>query len=394
MKYCVIIPDGMADLPLEELDGKTPLEAADTPHMDRVSLLGRLGTMQTVPEGMPPGSDVAIMSVLGIDPRTCYTGRAPLEAASMGVELRPEDVAFRCNLVTVNDDVMVDSSAGHIRTAEAAELMQAINQQLATPDIAFYPGVSYRHLMVYRGREPMTADCTPPHDIIGQNILRHLPKGPGDARLAQLMEQSKTVLGGHDVNVVRADHNENPATMIWLWGGGKAPTITPFQETFGIEGAVISAVDLVKGIGVYLGLKCIEVEGATGYLDTNYRGKADAAVEALQEVDLVVVHIEATDEASHSGILKDKIQAIEDIDAKVVGPILDAMLDRKDFRILITPDHPTPTAKRTHTSGPVPFAMCGAGIQPVHELPFSEHCAGSTGLFIERGHELMAYFLR
>ena len=394
MKYCVVIPDGMADLPLEQLDGKTPLEAADTPNMDRVSMLGRQGTMRTVPEGMPPGSDVAIMSVLGINPEECYTGRAPLEAASMGVELAPDDVAFRCNLVTVDDDTMVDFSAGHISSAEGAALIESINARLGTPQVTFYPGVSYRHLMVYCGTDEMTAECTPPHDIIGQNILRHLPKGPGDGLLCTLMEQSKTIFDGHDVNVVRADHEESPATMIWLWGGGKAPTIPTFKEQFGIRAAVISAVDLVKGIGTYLEMECIEVEGATGYLDTNYAGKAEAAIAALEDVDLVVVHVEATDEAGHNGVVEDKIRAIEDIDQKVVGPVLHAMLDKTEFRILVTPDHPTPIAERTHTNGPVPFAMCGTGIQPVHELPFSERSASGTGLFIERGHELMAYFLR
>jgi 2,3-bisphosphoglycerate-independent phosphoglycerate mutase len=394
MKYCVVIPDGMADRPLDELDGQTPLEAARTPNMDRVSIGGRQGTLRTVPDGMDPGSDVAIMSVLGINPAECYSGRAPLEAASMGVELGPDDVAFRCNLVTVFDDEMVDFSAGHISTPEGAALIEAVNERLGSEEISFHPGVGYRHLMVYRGPEPMTAACTPPHDIIGQACSAHLPKGPGEEILQTLMERSADVLGGHDVNAVRIDHGESPATRIWLWGGGKPPTIRRFADTFGKTGAVISAVDLVRGIGKYLGLARIDVEGATGYLDTNYAGKAEAAIEALEQYDLVVVHIEATDEAGHNGSIEQKIQAIEDVDAKVVGPILDACLDQTDFRILVTPDHPTPVAERTHTTGVVPFAMCGTNIQPVHELPYSEASAAGTGLKIEHGHELMAYFLR
>jgi len=394
MKYCVVIPDGAADYPIEELHGKTPLEAADTPNMDRVSMLGRQGTMQTVPPGMDPGSDVAIMSVLGVNPAECYSGRAPLEAASMGIELGPDDVAFRCNLVTVHDDTMIDFSAGHISSAEGRALIEALQEQLGTPEVSFHPGVSYRHLMVYRGREDLSARCTPPHDILGRRCSKHLPSGPGEKLLRRLMERSKDILGPHDINAVRLDHGEHQATMIWLWGGGKAPDIHPFAEQFGKTGAVISAVDLVKGIGKYLGFDRIDVEGATGYLDTNYAGKADAAVAALDDHDLVIVHVEATDEAGHNGSVEEKIKAIENVDAKVVGRILDALLGKTDFRMLVTPDHLTPIARRTHTDEPVPFAMCGTGIQPVHELPYSEKAAAGTGLKIEHGHELMAYFLR
>ncbi|MFO7898895.1 MAG: cofactor-independent phosphoglycerate mutase [Planctomycetota bacterium] len=394
MKYCIVIPDGMADYPVDELDGKTPLEAADTPNMDRVAERGRQGTLYTVPEGMDPGSDVAIMSVLGIDPATCYTGRAPLEAASMGIELGPRDTAFRCNLVTVDEETMIDYSAGHITTAEAAALIEAIGERLATEAIRFYPGVSYRHLMVYRGPEDVSAECTPPHDITGEPYKRYLPRGPGAELLRELMESSAEILEPHDVNAVRVDHDESPANMIWLWGSGKAPTLRTFKDRFGKTGAVISAVDLVKGIGTYLGFDVIEVEGATGYLDTNYAGKAEAAISAFGTHDLVVVHVEATDEAGHKGSVREKIQAIEDIDAKVLGPILDAMLDQTDFRILVTPDHPTPISERTHVAEPVPFAMCGTDVQPVHEMPFSEKTAADTGLRIEHGHELMAYFLR
>lgn len=394
MKYCVVIPDGMADDPLDELDGSTPLEAAETPNMDRVSLTGLQGTVRTVPDGMEPGSDVAIMSVLGVNPVECYTGRAPLEAASMGVELGADDMAFRCNLVTVDDDTMIDFSAGHISSAEGKALVEAVGERLSTPEIAFYPGVSYRHLMVYRGREDLSARCTPPHDIIGQACSAHLPSGPGEGLLRTLMAKSRDILEPHDVNTVRIDHGESPATMIWLWGGGKAPSMITFQERFRRSGAVISAVDLVNGIGMYLGLDCIKVEGATGYLDTNYLGKAEAAVAALDDHDVSIVHIEATDEAGHNGSVADKIRAIEDVDSKVIGPILDAMFEKTEFRILVTPDHPTPVAKRTHTAEPVPFAICGTGIRPVHELPYCEKAASGTGLKIEHGHELMAYFLR
>jgi len=394
MKYCVVIPDGMADYPIEELDGRTPLEAARTPHMDRVSRLGRQGTLQTIPDGMEPGSDVAIMSVLGIDPATCYSGRAPLEAASMGVELGPNERAFRCNLVTVVDGVMLDHSAGHISSAEGRALIEEINERLGSAELSFYPGVGYRHLMVYRGRDDLSAHCTPPHDIIGKPCGKHLPAGAGEDMLRGLIERSRAILEPHDVNVVRADHGESPATMIWLWGSGKAPSIRSFAEQFGKTAAVISAVHLVRGIGKYLEMDIIHVEGATGYLDTNYAGKAEAAVRELDTHDLVVVHIEATDEAGHNGSIPDKLRAIEDIDAKVVGPILDAFLDKDAFRLLVLPDHLTPIVKRTHSNEPVPFAMCGTGVRPVHELPFSEKAAAGTGLHIDRGYELMPYFLR
>ncbi len=394
MKYCVVIPDGMADYAIESLGGKTPLEAAETPNMDRVAVLGRQGTCRTVPEGMEPGSDVAIMSVLGIDPVVCYSGRAPLEAASMGIELGPRHVAFRCNLVTVVDETMIDFSAGHISSREGQALIEALNARLSGPDIGFYAGVSYRHLVVYRGGEEISAKCTPPHDIIGQRIGRYLPEGPGAEILRALMDRSRAILEAHDVNVVRVDHGEKPATMIWLWGGGGVPHIAPFRDTFGKSGAVISAVDLVRGIGKYLGFDRIDVEGATGYLDTNYAGKGAAAIRALEDHDLVVVHVEAPDEAGHNGSVEDKVRAIEEVDGKVVGPILEAMLGKTEFRMLVLPDHATPIVKRTHSREPVPFAMCGTGILPVHEVPFSERAASATGLKIEKGHELMAYFLR
>jgi 2,3-bisphosphoglycerate-independent phosphoglycerate mutase len=393
MKYCIVIPDGMADRPLDELEGRTPLEAAETPNMDRVSRTGRQGRLFSVPDGMPPGSDVAIMSVLGIDPAACYTGRAPLEAASMGVELADDETAFRCNLVTVADGTMVDYSAGHIGSAEAGALIESIQAGLGDDRVRFYPGVGYRHLLVVRGGD-FSADSTPPHDITGEPIAGHLPDGPGADLLRSLMERSVDILAEHDVNAVRVDHGENPATMIWLWGGGKAPTIRPFEEQFGMTGAIISAVDLVKGIGKYLGFERIEVEGATGYIDTNYEGKADATIEAFSRHDLVVVHVEAPDECGHQGNVADKKRAIEDIDRRVVGRILDAMSNLTDFRILVTPDHPTPIELRTHVAEPVPFAMCGTGIDPVHELPYSEKAAAGTGLTIEHGQELMAYFLR
>ncbi len=394
MKYIIVIPDGMADYPIDQLDGKTPLEAANTPNMDTVALRGRQGTLHTVPEGMQPGSDVAIMSVLGVDPARYYTGRAPLEAAGMGIQLGPQEVAFRCNLVTVGDELMIDYSAGHITTPEARVLIELLNEHLGTDEVCFHPGVSYRHLMVYSGSEDLSATCTPPHDIVEQPYAEHLPEGPGQEMLRKLMLGSALLLEPHDVNAVRVDHHENPANMTWLWGSGKAPTIPLFEDQFGKTGAVITAVDLVKGTGTYLGFDVIEVDGATGYLDTNYRGKAEAAIEAADTHDLVVVHVEAPDEAGHQGSVDAKLRAIEDIDEKVLGPILDALLDQTDFRVLVTPDHPTPISKRTHVAEPVPFAMCGTGVRPVHELPFSEKSAAGTGLTIERGHELMAYFLR
>ncbi len=363
MKYVVIIGDGMADRPIEELGGKTPLQAAHTPNMDWLASLGTVGIAHTIPEGFHPGSDVANLSVLGYDPRLYYSGRAPLEAASMGIALKDNDVAYRCNLVTLkfkkdrSTAIMDDYSAGHIETKEASRLIQTIQGQLGNGEFSFYPGVSYRHLMVWRNGK-VNIDCAAPHDITGKSIADYLPVGDGADRLQELMRRSVDILEGHEVNNMRLAQGKKVANSIWLWGQGKRPQIPPFRERYGLSGALISAVDLTKGLGVYAGFKIINVPGATGWIDTNYKGKAEYGLKALEEVDFLYLHIEAPDEAGHAGRVDYKIKAIEDIDALVVGTVVEGLRDRfGDFRVLLMPDHPTPIALRTHSSDPVPFVI-------------------------------------
>ncbi len=392
MKYAMIIPDGAADLPLEELDGKTPLAAAETPQIDAVAAMGKCGMVRTIPKSMAPGSDVAILSVLGYDPKKFYTGRAPLEAAAQGIELGPDEWIFRCNLVTIVDGKMEDYSSGHISSEEAAILVDELNRLLGGEQVRFYSGVGYRHLMTYRG------DCavksTPPHDILTRKIDGYLPKGRGAEMMRTLMDSSRAVLANHEVNVVRRDLGENPATQIWLWGEGKTPKLTPFAERYGLQGAAITAVDLVRGLAKLIGWQVIEVPGATGYVDTNYAGKGQAAVAALDDVDIVCVHIEAPDEAGHSANVAEKVTAIEQIDRHIVGPVLQRLQGEGDeWRILILPDHPTPCALRTHTAEPVPFAIAGKRIEALVSEPFNEETAAASDLHIPRGCELMEYFL-
>ena len=397
MKYIVLLGDGMSDEAVKDLDGKTPLQAAKTPNMDAMARRGRLGLARTVPKGLPPGSDVANLSVFGYDPRTCYTGRSPLEAASMGVHLGPDDVAFRVNLVNLQPTkgtlVMNDYSAGHITTEEGRELIEAIQQQIGGDEFQFYPGVGYRHLMVWRnGRFGMTA--TPPHDISGQSILDYLPKGDGADQLINLMNSSQMILNHHPQYRRRLEADKVPANSIWLWGHGKAPRMEPFREKFGLSGAVISAVDLINGIGIGAGLDVVRVKGATGYIDTNYEGKVQAALEALETHDYVYLHVEAPDEASHSGNLAHKLQAIEDFDARVVGPIMEGIRRFGSFRILCTPDHPTPIKLRTHTDAPVPFILYdGEESEDDSISGYDEVSARATGLMMEEGHRLMELLL-
>ncbi|ABB31662.1 phosphonopyruvate decarboxylase-related protein [Geobacter metallireducens RCH3] len=397
MKYIVLLGDGMSDEAVKDLDGKTPLQAAKTPHMDVMARRGRIGLAHTVPKGLPPGSDVANLSVFGYDPRTCYTGRSPLEAASMGVQLGPDDVAFRVNLVnllpTKGTLVMNDYSAGHISTEEGRELIEAIQQQIGDDEFQFYPGVGYRHLMVWRnGKSGMSA--TPPHDISGKSILDYLPKGEGADKLIYLMNSSQMILNNHPQYRRRLEADKIPANSIWLWGHGKAPRMEPFKEKFGLAGAVISAVDLINGIGIGAGLDVIRVEGATGYLDTNYEGKVQAALEALETHDYVYLHVEAPDEASHSGNLSHKLQAIEDFDARVVGPIMEGIRRFGSFRILCTPDHPTPLRLKTHTGAPVPFIIYDGGESEDDSIAgYDEDSARTSGLVLEEGHRLMELLL-
>jgi 2,3-bisphosphoglycerate-independent phosphoglycerate mutase len=397
MKIIVLLGDGMSDEPCAELDGKTPLQAAHTPNMDRMAQAGLVGLAQTVPAGLPPGSDVANLSVFGYDPRSCYTGRSPLEAVSMGVELGPNDVAFRMNLVTLTPHngrvYMEDFSAGHIGSEESHQLIKALQDQLGNGQFQFYPGVGYRHLLVWRdGKDTMTA--TPPHDISGKEVLTYLPKGEGADELISLMNSSQMVLHNHPINKQREAREELPASSVWLWGHGKSPVLQPYREKFGLSGAVISAVDLMKGIGLCAGLEVINVPGATGYIDTNYQGKADAALAALERLDFVYLHVEAPDEASHSGSLENKLKAIEDFDRLVVGTVL-AGADRfDDLRILCCPDHPTPVRLKTHTSDPVPFVIYRHGQQLGNgATAYDEQQARTTGLLLEQGSMLMERLL-
>jgi 2,3-bisphosphoglycerate-independent phosphoglycerate mutase len=397
MKYIVLLGDGMPDEKISELGDRTPLQAAVTPNMDRMARRGLAGLAQTVPQGLPPGSDVANLSVFGYDPYSCYTGRSPLEAASMGVELGPDDVAFRVNLVNLsqvdNSLCMRDYSSGHITTEEGRELISSLQEQFGNEEFHFYPGVSYRHLLVWRnGRE--TVKTTPPHDITGKCIDKFLPEGDGADCLNRLMNSSREFLANHPVNVRRLEQNKVPTNSIWLWGQGKAPRMQTYQDKFGLTGAVISAVDLIRGIGVYAGLDIIKVPGATGYIDTNYQGKAEAALAALETRDFVYLHIEAPDEASHSGNLEDKIRAIEDFDKKIVGPILDGIQKFGAYRILCISDHPTPLRLMTHSSDAVPFVLYdGKSDQDSSLKGFDEDSARSSGVYVAEGHRLMEMML-
>ena len=401
MKYVVIIGDGMADRPLNELGGKTPLQAAFTPNMDKLACEGIIGRVRTIPEGFHPGSDVANLSVLGYDPRKFYTGRASLEAASIGVGLKDTDVAYRCNLVTLkfNKDktqaVMEDYSGGHISTEEAGILINDINKELGTSQIKFYRGVSYRHLMVWSDGKS-DAECTPPHDIIGRDISDYLPVGSGEETLRELMLDSVDVLESHDINKERISKGKNSANSIWLWGQGKKPVLSKFREKYSVEGAMISAVDLTKGLGIYAGFKILQVPGVTGWLDTNYVGKAEAALIALKEVDFVYIHVEAPDEAGHSGNYKNKIKAIEDFDALVVGTVMRGIKSFEEFRILLMPDHPTPVELRTHTDEPVPFVIYDNKQKQKNEgAAFDELILKRKDIMVfEEGYKLMDYFIK
>jgi 2,3-bisphosphoglycerate-independent phosphoglycerate mutase len=397
MKIITLLGDGMSDIFYSGLGDKSPLQAAKTPNMDYMACHGLVGLAETVPEGLPPGSDVANLSVFGYDPRNCYTGRSPLEAISMGVALGPDDVAFRMNLVTLSSSdgemIMEDFSAGHISTAEGREIVQTLQAELGDAQFEFHPGVSYRHLMVWRGgRDGMTV--TPPHDISGKPVQSYLPSGDGSDVLNDIMRKSQQVLLNHPVNRRRLENGKRPATSVWLWGHGKLPAMVSYQEKFGLSGAVISAVDLIKGIGVCAGFDVINVEGATGYIDTNYRGKAEAALAALENHDFVYVHVEAPDEASHSGNMEHKIQAIEDFDRQVVGVVLEGMKKFKDYAILCTPDHPTPVELKTHTADPVPFVIYRGGSAAGNGASaYDETQAAATGLRVE-GHRLMEMMLK
>lgn len=400
MKYVILQGDGMPDHKLPELGNKTPLEAADTPNLDFIAKRAEtFGMAKTIPEGLPPGSDVGNLAVLGYDPTVYYTGRSPLEAASIGVELEPNDVTLRCNLVTLGDEdgntVMADYSAGHISTEEAEELIDAIKNELDQEGLFFHPGISYRHLLVWSGGNKDVV-TTPPHDISGKVIDPHIPAGEGSDKLNELIIKSRKILKDHPVNKKRIDRGENPATSIWLWGEGTAPKMPTLQELYGITGSVISAVDLVKGIGHYAKMDVIDVPGATGYLDTNYEGKVDYAIESLNNCDLTMIHIESTDETGHVGKAELKVQAVEDFDKRVVGRVLEKIKQFKDYRILVMSDHPTPIDIRTHTSDPVPFAILDSSDESLKNESnvYTEDSATDSETFIDDGWKLMSMLLK
>ena len=399
MKYIVVLGDGMADQPLEELGGKTPLEYADTPGMDNLARWGEMGMVKNVPRGMAPGSDTANLSVLGYDPKIYYSGRSPLEALNIGVDMQEGDVAIRANLVTLTqeenyeDKRILDHSADEITTEEAGILLEAVKKELENEIFQFYTGTSYRHCLIWK--EGMTVPLTPPHDIRGKEIGEYLPDEPA---LLEMQKKSYEILKDHPVNRARMEKGLNPGNSLWFWGAGTKPSLDSFEEKFHKKGAMISAVDLLKGIAVGTSMKNIYVEGANGGLDTNYEGKADAALKALLEdgCDFVYVHVEAPDEMGHQGSIEKKIKAIEYLDQRVVDRIKEGMdASGEDYRMLVLPDHPTPICVKTHTSDPVPYVLYDSRNKEEKEgVCYSEAEAGKTGKLLEKGHELIRYLLK
>ncbi len=404
MKYAIVIPDGCADEPQASLDGKTPLQAAHMPHTDQLARMGIVGLSNNVPSELTPASDVATLSLFGYDPLEVYTGRSPLEAAAMGIVLGPDDWAIRCNLVAVENEEMRDFTAGHISSAEGKTLIEALSQALAgpTPDgggrLEFVAGVGYRHCLVYRANTsaPFAKETTtqPPHDIPDRPIAGYLPKGPGSDLLNDLMRRSRDVLRQQPVNRERQAAGKRPATQIWLWGQGRAPRVRPFAEVYGKRGAILSGVDLVRGVGILLGWKRIDVPGVTDYLDNDYAAQGAGAIEALRNFDIVCAHVEAPDEASHEGRADAKVKALEEIDRHIVGPLMEAMPGMGDWRILVSPDHRTLLRTRAHAHGAVPFVMAGNGIVAKGHASYDETIAAASDTSFARGHDLMPFLLK
>ncbi len=399
MKYVIVLGDGMADRPLEELEGMTPLEYAKTPNMDQLAAAGEIGMVHTIPDGMSPGSDTANLSVLGYDPKAYYSGRSPLEALSIGVDMKPTDVSLRCNLVTLSeeeenyqDKKILDHSSGEISTEDAAVLLEAVRKELETDIYKFYVGTSYRHLLIWD--QGQVIDLTPPHDVLGQTIYQHLPK---DAALLEMMKKSYAVLVNHPINIERKRQGLNPANSCWFWGAGTRPELSSFEEKTGKKGAMVSAVDLLKGIAVGASMKNIIVEGANGGLHTNYKGKAQAAVDILtkDDYDFVYVHVEAPDEMGHQGSVEKKVQAIQYLDECVIGPIK-AGLEQAgaEFRMLVMPDHPTPVSLRTHTGDDVPYLLYDSARIENHSWNYNEKQAAESGNRVARGCEMIDYLIR
>jgi 2,3-bisphosphoglycerate-independent phosphoglycerate mutase len=399
LKYAIIIPDGAADEPQASLGGKTPLQAAKAPAMDAVVQSGVVGRSNNVPPSLPAGSDVACLSLLGYNPLEHFTGRAPLEAAAQGIELGPDDWAIRCNLVTVENQTMRDFTAGHISTEEAKQLLATAQEKLGSQQLQFYPGVSYRNLLVYRGSKnapaPFSQDtrATPPHDLTDKTVLNDFPRGPGSDLLNRLMSDSVELFADHPINKARRAAGKSPATNIWLWGLGRTPRLVPFEKSYGVRGTMITAVDLLRGLAALIGWQRIEVPGATGYIDTDYAAKGRYAIDALPHTDLICVHVEATDEASHMGNTEEKIKALQQIDQHIVAPLHAALKKQGEYRILISPDHPTPIRLKTHNHGAVPVAISGTGIQPDAATTYDEITAGQSKLAFDEGWRLMRFFL-
>jgi len=394
VKYAIIIPDGCADEPQESLQGRTPLEAARLPAMDAVVKAGVIAAANHTPAALPAGSDTANLSLLGYDPLTDYTGRAPLEAAAQGIALAAGDWAVRCNLVTIENQVMRDFTAGHVSTEEAAALLATLQTRFGSDQVRFVPGVSYRNLLIVRAA-PFTDDTrtTPPHDLTDQSILDGYPRGPGSSLLTQWMDASESLFADHAVNQVRRKAGKPPVTNVWLWGQGSSPRLEPFEQIYGVRGAMITAVDLLRGLAKLLGWKRIDVPGATGYLDTDYAAKGRYAVEALKEHDLVCVHIEAPDEASHEGRADAKIEALEQIDRHIVGPVFAALQAYPQWRILVSPDHPTPIRTKTHSHGDVPMAIAGSDIPPDAFDRYDDPTAARSSLVFSEGWRAMRFFI-
>ncbi len=401
MKYIVVLGDGMADYKLDELGGKTPLECANKPCIDYMAKRGETGHVKNVPESLSPGSDVANLAAMGYDPIKYYSGRSPLEAVSVGVDMKDTDIIFRCNLVTVSDEEdyaqkrVIDHSSDEITTEEARELIGAINKAFSSDIISFYPGVSYRHIMVW-DKGPYSFNLTPPHDILERKVADYIPKGEGSELIYDMMVRSYDILNNHPVNLARAERGLKKANSIWIWGEGKKPLLSDFYEKYGLKGTVISAVDLIKGIGMCAGLSVVDVEGATGNVHTNYKGKADAALKAVRDgSDYVYIHLEGPDECGHRHEIENKVKAIELIDEKIVKYIKDG-LDSEgiDYRMLILPDHPTPLSLRTHTRDSVPYVIYDSTNEKENDvMAYTEDEAKKSGILIEEGHNLMERFL-
>lgn len=398
MKYIVILGDGMADQPIEELGAKTPLEYANTPIMDKMSKMSEVGMVHTIPEGMSPGSDTANLSVLGYDPKKYYTGRSPLEALSIGVDMKDTDVALRCNIVTLSVDdlpyeekTIIDHSASEISTEDAAVLLDAVKKELENDIYKFYVGTSYRHLTIWD--KGSVVELTPPHDVLTQKIGQYLPR---EEALREMQKKSYDILVNHPINIERMKKGLNPANSVWFWGAGTKPCVTSFEEKFGKKGAMISAVDLLKGIAVGTEMKVIEVEGATGGLETNYAGKANAAIDVLlkDDYDFVYVHLEGPDEMGHQGSVERKIKAIENLDQEIIKPIKEALDEAGvDYRMVVLPDHPTPICVRTHTSDPVPYMLFDNTDIKESQLDYNEKDGTASGIYIEEGYKLMEHLL-